>query len=123
MVARAEGDVLIAGLGLGMVLTGILDKSEVNTVTVIEKSRDVIDLVEPHIEHIKLNIICADIFDWVPPKGHKWDVIYFDIWQNASIDLEQSTKLKRKFARRKQGIKWMKSWNEEATRSWNRRGL
>lgn len=128
LLRAARGDVLIAGLGIGMVLTSILKKPEVDSVLVIEKHQDVIDLVEPHIKKVcrkgmLFEVTCADIFDWKPPKGQKWDAIYFDIWPDARINLEQSTRLKRKFARRKQGIEWMQSWNEKTTRMWNRQGV
>ena len=46
-VRAARGDVLIAGLGIGMVLIPILKKPEVKSVIVIEKYQDVIDLVMP----------------------------------------------------------------------------
>ena len=48
VVRRAHGNVLIAGLGLGMILHPILDKSDVSRVTVVEKYQDVVDLDPPH---------------------------------------------------------------------------
>src|SRR5271157_5165690 len=45
VVEQARGHVLIAGLGLGMILHPIADKPEVERITVIEKSPDVIKLV------------------------------------------------------------------------------
>jgi hypothetical protein len=127
LVRRAEGDVLIAGLGIGMVLRAVLSKPEVKTVLVVEKHQDVIDLVLPHLEKAlpkahfkKLTVVCDSIFDWTPPKGVKWDVIYFDIWAAANIPLDESTKLKRRFARRKKGPAWMWSWNEDYSRRMRR---
>jgi len=119
VIWNAKGDVLIAGLGVGMVLLPILTDPKVKTVTVIEMSQDVIDLVEPHVRKAlskgnaaKLTVICADIFEWKPPKGQKWDCIYFDIWAGICIDnLKDMTKLHRKFARRKRDpAVWMESW-------------
>ena len=115
---NARGDVLIAGLGLGMILLPLLEKPEVKSILVIEKSQDVIDLVEPHIRKAakkkgssKLTVVCADIFEWAPPKGQKWDTIYFDIWGDISTDsLKDMGKLHRKFGRRKNPGGWMNSW-------------
>lgn len=121
VVHNAKGDVLIAGLGVGMILLPILADEEVRTVTVIELSQDVIDLVEPHIRKAsgdnagKLKVICADIFEWTPPKGQKWDCLYFDIWADICTDsLKDMTKLHRKFARRKTPGGWMDSWQKAA---------
>jgi len=121
---RAKGDVLIAGLGIGMVLHGVAQREDVDSVTVIEKSEDVIALVREHYEakpygH-KITIIQADIFDWKPPKGQTWDYAWFDIWDVLCVDnLKEMTKLHRKFARRaeKKG-----SWGKEFLRMMRDRG-
>lgn len=103
---HANGDILIAGLGIGMILTSILENQRVNSVLVIEKYQEVIDLVLPHLlskidGSSKLTVVCSNIFDWPLPKERGWDCIYFDIWPTYCIDnLQQMTKLKRRFARR-----------------------
>lgn len=122
-VRRAKGDVLVAGLGIGLVLVPVLAKELVTSVTVIEKHREVIELVQPHLHHDKLRVHLADIFTWRPPRGAKWDTIYFDIWPDICVDnLEEITKLKRKFARRKRPGGWMGAWQESHLRSCQRRG-
>ena len=107
---RGDLDVFVAGLGLGMILLPILPLKPVKSVTVIEQNPDVVSLVEPPLREYmkqteseaKLEIITADALEWRPPKGRMWDVIYFDIWPFICLDnLEQITKLKRRFARRK----------------------
>ncbi len=115
VIYNAKGDVLIAGLGIGLILVPILVKAEVRTVTIVEKYRDVIDLVEPSVRKLpgaeKLTIIEADIFEWAPPKGQKWDCIYFDIWADISTDtLKDMERLHKKFGRRKKPGAWMESW-------------
>lgn len=120
VVLKARGDVLIAGLGIGLILVPILAKPEVKTVTVVEKYRDVIDLVEPSVRKIrgaeKLQVVEADVFTWAPPAGQKWDCIYFDIWPSLCTDnLVQMEKLHRKYARRKRSPSaWMDSWQKAA---------
>lgn len=119
VVNAAKGDVLIAGLGVGMILVPILRKADVKTVTVVEKFQDVVDLVDPAVrkavseaEAKKLSVVTADVFTWEPPKGQKWDCIYFDIWPNICVDnLEEMARLHRRFARRKRTKEsWMESW-------------
>jgi spermidine synthase len=115
VVHRSVGNVLIAGLGVGLILVPILAKKEVKSVTVVEKYRDVIDLVEPPLLKVKgskkLKVVEADIFEWKPEKGTKFDVIYFDIWPNICTDaLPEMAKLHRKFSRFKVMGGWMDSW-------------
>lgn len=127
IVHKSHGDVLIAGLGIGMVLLPILKKSEVRTVTVIEKYPDVDALVTPHIRKAagtdaeKLSVGIADIFAWSPYKGSKYDIIYFDIWPSVCVDdLDQMTALKRKYAknlRRTNPNSWMGCWYENKLRA------
>jgi len=127
-VHGARGKVLVAGLGL--ILLPVLASDKVEHVTVIELSQDVINLVEPHIRRAagkaaaeKLAVIQADIFDWKPPKGEKWDVIYFDIWPDlCTTYLKQMTKLHRKFGRRKTEGGWMNSWGRYDLLRMQRRG-
>jgi spermidine synthase len=126
VICEARGHVLIAGLGMGMILPPILARKEVKSVTVIEKSRDVIDLVEPSLLKIKggrkLKVIEADIFDWKPEKGTKFDVIYFDIWPNICTDnLLGMATLHQRFAKCKAPGGWMNSWKREHLLSERRR--
>lgn len=109
IIHRARGQVLIAGLGLGMVALACAAKEEVDHVTVVDIDPDVVALVTPHLrEAVKevrgdpdiLEVVEADIFEWRPPKGTKYDAIWFDIWPNlCTDDLDEHAKLNRSFAR------------------------
>lgn len=128
VVQKANGNVLIAGLGLGMILVPILEKPEVTSVTVIEKAEPVVFLVGvcgTFPNRKKLTIIRSDIFEWKPPVGIKYDTIYFDVWENICGDnLLEITKLKRKFARnlnRTNPKAWMGAWEESRLRYHARR--
>lgn len=100
-VYRAHGSILINGLGLGCVVQALLAKPEVTDITVIEKSPDVIALVEPTLRDPRLTVINADAYEWVPPKGRRWNAIWHDIWNDLCTDnLTGMTKLHRKYARR-----------------------
>jgi len=118
VVKRAHGDVLIAGLGLGMILHPILEKPEVERVTVVEKFPDVIALISPTLPTTsKLAIVTADIFEWTPPSGARYDMIWFDIWPDIAFSrLAEMRELHRRFApylRAESPACWMESWHRQ----------
>jgi hypothetical protein len=119
LLRKAHGEVLIGGLGMGMVLHGMAKKAK--RVTVIERSQDCIDLIGPSLPG-NVEIIHADVMEWKPPKGQMWDCIYFDIWPTIDTDnLPEMTKLHRRFAMRKPVTGWMGSWMQEELRDMRRR--
>ena len=111
LLTEANGDVLIAGLGLGMILFPLEEDDAVKSITVIEKSTEIIELVWSQIKHHfkKVRVINADIFEWSPRKkdregkpyfnkGFKFDTIYFDIWPYVNSDIyEEMKQLKVKY--------------------------
>jgi len=103
--------VLVNGLGLGVVAQAILDEPTVDSLTVIEKSEDVIALVSGHYKcryGDRLIVVCADAFDWKPPKGQRYRVVWHDIWNDICADnLPEMHKLHRKYGRR---CDWQGSW-------------
>lgn len=119
----AKGRVLINGLGLGMVLTEILNRDKVTEVWVIEKYEEVIKLVGPTFaDDPRVKIIHADALEYKPPKGVRFDCVWHDIWDNICSDnLEDMKKLHRKYGRR---TDWQQSWErstcERAERHYRR---
>lgn len=96
----AHGDVLIGGLGIGMIIMAIQDKPAVRSITVLEKHQEVIELVARQLPfNDKVHIIKADVFAWKPAKGQKFDCIYMDIWNwiNSDVYHEEMKPLKRKY--------------------------
>jgi len=81
-VNRAFGHVLIAGLGLGLIIEPLLKQSDVASVTVLERSADVIALIGPLYDNPKLTIVEADVHTWEPP-AKKYHFVYFDIWPDV----------------------------------------
>lgn len=76
---NAKGDVLLAGLGIGMVHQFLIDNEDVTSVTIVEKNQEVIDLVWDHCpKNEKFRLVRADIYDWEPDST--WDVGWFDSW-------------------------------------------
>jgi len=110
VVRRAEGDVLVAGFGIGMILVPMLLNPKVTSITVVEISPEVPGMVLPYLPNKeKLSVIYADIMEWEPPRGKKWDIIYFDIWDHISgRNYEQMKILHHRFTRKKRI--WMESW-------------
>lgn len=114
-VANANGNVLIAGLGLGLIIHNIINKPEVTKILVVEKYQDVVDLVKPKFENEKLTVVCEDIFNF--NTSEKFDTIYFDIWPDINTDnLEDIKKLHNKFKfklNRSNPRSYMNSWMKE----------
>lgn len=90
-----QGNVLITGLGLGMVvhaLTTIPRYSEnVKSITVVEASRDVIQLSAKHYESSdpRVCVVHADAYEWLPSTVHgkkRFDSAWHDIWNDLSED-------------------------------------
>ncbi len=119
---RSRGRVMIAGLGLGYILHPILRKPSVTQVTVIEKNPDVIALVAPTLKSPKLHIVEADIFKWRPPRGTRYQTIYFDVWPNLSVkNLPDMDRLHRAFRSYRAAGGWVGSWCHDeckARRDW-----
>jgi len=107
LLQNASGNALIAGLGIGLVLSPL--QTLCDSVTVVELNPDVITLVAPHFPWC--NITQGDIKTWKPPSGTKYDTIYFDIWPQISADeRKESGILKRKFKPYLADDGWMESW-------------
>lgn len=114
-IENASGNVLIAGLGLGIVLLEIQTKKSVKSIIVIEKNKEVLKLVAKYLP-IKdfVSIVQDDIFKWLPNKKTKFDTIYFDIWDNICADnYEQMKELHRRFRKYKSKSGWMDSWSRD----------
>ena len=97
-IRAAKGKVLIAGLGLGMVLQEVLKKDLVTKVTVVEISKDVINLVAKSYQDPRVEIINEDIFNFKPTEHY--DFGWYDIWDDISGDeYEEMKKITRKLSR------------------------
>lgn len=115
-IDRAHGNVLIAGLGMGLVLLSIQDKPEVKRIIVVEKYHELINFILPQIPYNKkLFVYTEDIFSFTLNTEIKFDTIYFDIWNEISGDNYPETKVLhkrfRKYLNRKENPNvWMDSW-------------
>jgi spermidine synthase len=112
IIRAAQGRVLLNGLGIGMVLQRILAKSEVEHVTVVEISEDVIKLVGPSFAtDPRVTIVRADALEYAPPVGERFDAVWHDIWDDVCSDnLPDMRKLHRRYGKR---TGWQASWRRE----------
>ena len=110
----AHGDVLVGGLGIGLVLMDIQDSPAVDSITVVEKSQDVIDLIAPHLPlNGKVNIICGDVWSFDPGED-RYDVVYMDIWEfiNSDVYEDEMLPLKERYRH------FLKASNEAYVACW-----
>ena len=81
-VAAATGQVLVYGLGMGVAAYNMALKEDVERVTVIERSNEVIDMILHNSdvgEMDKITIAPGDAFDYESVK--EYDFAYADIWR------------------------------------------
>ena len=121
----ATGDVLVFGLGVGMILDNLCAKKMVTSVTVVELHPEVIELVGPHVAHPKLTIVKGDAFTWKPEDDQRYDVIWFDIWGDYSTSLlPEMGKLMRRTShwKRDRRTALVGCWKREELKAEKRRG-
>jgi hypothetical protein len=90
-IRRAKKNTAMAGLGLGWAARKVLERKQVDHLTVYEKSQDIIDMFGKSLVcdyPDKVTLVCADAYevDW-----HQHDVSLWDIWScwgNAAWDNE-----------------------------------
>ena len=113
-IQKAKGNVFIGGLGIGMVLKALCRSEAVDHITVVEKSAEVIKLVEDHYLSQfpgKVTIIKADLMEFEPKRSDYWDYVWFDIWDNIDRDnLKDMKKLSNRFSKH---ASWIDSWSRE----------
>jgi len=116
-MGRARGLCLVNGLGLGVVVQGMLRMVDVERVTVVERSGDVIRLVAPHYQERygdRVEIVHADAFAWRPPRGVRYDVVWHDVWDDICADnLPEMARLKRRYASK---AVWQGCWCQDECR-------
>lgn len=90
-IERAHGRVVTFGLGLGYYAYMVSEKQSVESITVVEKSQDVIALFKqyilPQFSHPeKVNIVNADAFEYAESvmPSERFDVAFVDTWRDAS---------------------------------------
>lgn len=82
---RAEApNILVGGLGLGLLLHYLTQRRDVSVIKVIERSKDVIQMVAPHFsKDERIEIIQCDFFKVIPRlkrQGQGFNTVIVDIW-------------------------------------------
>ena len=101
-IKAAKGKVVTFGLGLGYYAYMVSEKPEVESVTVVELSSEVIGLFEKHIlpkmpNRNKIRIINCDAFEYAKnqmPK-ERFDLAFVDTWRDASDGAPMYRKMKK----------------------------
>jgi hypothetical protein len=86
---NSVGKVLVAGLGLGLLAHELLDNIDIDSITIVEKNKDVIYLISPLLpkaEDIKFRIINKDFYDFIHESEEEFDRIIVDIWTSDSLE-------------------------------------
>ena len=90
-IEAAKGKVITFGLGLGYYAYMAAEKEEVESVTVVELSSDVIRLFKKHIlpkipNAHKIKFVNADAFEYAEKvmPNEKFDLAFVDTWRDAS---------------------------------------
>lgn len=93
-IERANGSVLVAGLGLGYFAYMISLKDNVDNITIVELDNNVIKLFKEVILKqfefkLKITIINKNIYDYINEVDiNKYDYTYIDIYHDVSDGLE-----------------------------------
>lgn len=89
-IERAKGNVLVLGLGLGYFPYMISRKDSVKSITIVERSQEVIDIftqyILPQFEHKnKITIVKADALSFLDNlEDGEYKYCYADIWKSPS---------------------------------------
>jgi len=85
LVVRARGDVLVGGLGLGLLVHLLRLRKDIGRITVIEKSSEVVQMVSKYMPS-DVEIICDDFvyqMQILSEKGIKFDTVIADMWKTG----------------------------------------
>ncbi|MBQ3040355.1 MAG: hypothetical protein IJD42_02035 [Clostridia bacterium] len=101
-IEKMSGDVCVFGLGIGYFAYMVSEKSDVTSVTIVERDSSVINLFEKYIlpqfsRKDKIKIIKSDAFDFAKKKmpDLKFDCAFVDLWHDVSDGVELYIKMKK----------------------------
>ena len=99
-IEKAQGHVLVLGLGMGYVAYMMANKKEVKSVTVIEKDSNVINIFSNLLwpsfsSKEKIKIINDDALSYLKRKQKDFNYIFADIWHSPDDGLPLFLKIKK----------------------------
>lgn len=83
------GNVLIGGLGLGIIVKLLQENPKVTNIDVVEISQEVIELVWPYLDTPN-DCINDEIRNYMRTTKVKYDCIYLDTWRDEHVQYELS---------------------------------
>lgn len=113
---NAKGDILIFGLGIGLIVFPLLDDDDVKSITIVEVDSGLIDEVFPIIikndPKSKVNVYLSNAFEF--ETNDMFDTIYFDIWADINQQAFSEMKiLSERFIKNLKPEGWIDSWCSE----------
>jgi len=78
----------------------LIDNPDVTSVTIVEISQDVVDLVWEHCaKDDRFTLVLEDFENWEVPDGMEWDVIWADTWliDNSIDNYDYKTLIRNKY--------------------------
>lgn len=93
LLEESYGDVLCAGLGLGLDPWILKDKENVTSIDVIESEPDVINLVASHIAHPKISVIEDRVLHHLETTNKLYDYVWFDIFPHDPCYFPEETQI------------------------------
>lgn len=82
---HAQGRVLVHGLGLSCVVSGLLAKPEVDHIDVVDNDKNVLALVAPaYRNESRVTIHQGNCLTYEWPDDARWDFVWHDIWARIS---------------------------------------
>lgn len=90
-IKKANGEVLVLGLGMGYIAYMMSLKEEVNSITIIEKDTKIIDIFKKHLYPLfinkeKIKVVHDDAIRYLE-NCKKYDYIFADLWHNPEDGL------------------------------------
>ena len=101
-IEKMWGDVCVFGLGIGYFAYMVSEKTNVSSVTVVERDSSVINLFEKYIlpqfpNKDKIKIVKSDAFDFVKKQmaEKKFNCAFVDLWHDVSDGVDLYVKMKK----------------------------
>lgn len=111
---RAHGRVLVGGLGLGLANCYLDANPLVKQVICIEKNKNIIDLIKPHVPRDKSSIFHGDLYEYLKSEPPCFDFAFYDIWcPTGERVLTEHVMPLRRLSRNIVAQDNIECWNEE----------
>jgi spermidine synthase len=117
-IDNAKGNVLIFGLGLGLIIFPLLNDEQITKIDIVEIDSDIIsyvgDIIKSHDVRNIVRIHKGDSFEYHNELQTTYDTIYFDIWEYVGEkELYEIKDLHKTYTIFLNKNGWMDSWRSE----------